>query len=230
MLHHDVQIQRLLGVVVENIGDHLGHFGVEADLRNQHVERPLDEGPLVLLLLQNGLQPRETGQLHGLVPVLEEESEVLASFGSFVRDIDGVDEQPKQQQIRVAVVLLSGDLFDHRPETIVLHQRVQSVRIPQPNADHHVEVRLCVRHAREREGYVGVFEAVWEEKPAVVVLLEVVQLGDELVDKHAEKTAFAQLHELGAFRNDEQSEPQRDAGGIIGRLRLEVRAKSQRKR
>lgn len=31
------------------------------------------------------------------------------------------------------------------------------------------------------------FEAVREEKSAVVVLLKVVQLRDELVDKHAEK-------------------------------------------
>lgn len=39
-------------------------------------------------------------------------------------------------------------------------------------------------------------EAVREEKSAVVVLLKVVQLRDELVDKHAEKTAFAKLPEL----------------------------------
>ena len=67
------------------------------------------------------------------------------------------------------------------------------------------------------------FEAVREEKTAVMVLLEVVQLGDELVDKHAEKTSFTQLHELRTLRYDEQSEPQCDAGRVEGGLRLIVK-------
>lgn len=120
---------------------------------------------------------------------------MLSGFGSLMRDVDRVDEQQQQQQVGVVVVLLPGDLLDHRPETFVRHERVHSIRIPQPNADDRVEVRLEGRQLREK-GYVGVFEAVREEKSAVVVLLKVVQLRDELVDKHAEKTAFAKLPEL----------------------------------
>ena len=81
----------------------------------------------------------------------------------------------------------------------------------------------------KREGYVGVFEAVREEKSAVVVLLKVVQLRDELVDKHAEKTALAKLPELRTLRNDEQSEPQRDAGRIERGLRLGIRRREREK-
>ena len=54
-LHHDVQIERLLGVLIENVGDHLGHFEINADLRNQQGKRPFDEGSRVLLLLQHAL-------------------------------------------------------------------------------------------------------------------------------------------------------------------------------
>ena len=63
----------------------------------------------------------------------------------------------------------------------------------------------------------------------MVVLLEVFQLRDELVDKHAEKTAFAKLPELRTLRNDEQSEPQRNAGRIESRLRLKIRMRDRGK-
>lgn len=150
VLHHDIQIERLLGVLIENVGDHLGHFEINADLRNQQGKRPFDEGSLVLLLLQHALQPRQTRQLHYLVPVLEEQREVLSGFGSLVRDVDRVDEQQQQQQVGVVVVLLPGDLLDHRPEAFVRHERVHSIRIPQPNADDRVEVRLEGRQHREK--------------------------------------------------------------------------------
>ena len=58
--------------------------------------------------------------------------------------------QQQQQQVGVVVVLLPGDLLDHRPETFVRHERVHSIRIPQPNADDRVEVRLEGRQLREK--------------------------------------------------------------------------------